>query len=63
MASSEDISKPMQQVFVFKPTCAFVLPVQPAGIVQACVHSAFLKGNTGQLYLCTVLEQIHPQKS
>lgn len=44
MASSEGISKPMQQVFVFKPSNAFVFRVQPAGIAQAC--ALFLKGNT-----------------
>lgn len=69
MASSEGISKAMEQVFVFKTTNAFVFAC--AGMAQACALSGFLmallKGNTDSStlqYLCTVSEQILlPKKS
>lgn len=67
MASSEDISTAMEQLFIFKTTNAFVLRVQPAGMAQACALSGFLmallKGNTDSStlqYLCTVFEQTLP---
>lgn len=73
MASSEDISTAMEQLFIFKTTNAFVLRVQPAGMAQACALSGFLmallKGNTDSStlqYLCTVFETntpTHPPKS
>lgn len=76
MASSEDISTAMEQLYIFETTNAFVLRVQPAGMAQACALPGFLmallKGNTDSStlqYLCTVFEQTlppqptHPPKS